>query len=299
LTSIPHISVCICTFRRGTLLPNLFSHVESQRTDGLFTFDLVVVDNDNTRSAERAVQNFAASSRLNVTYCVEPEQNISLARNMALFQASGDLLAFIDDDEVPTTDWLYELFQTRAKYGVDGVLGPVVARFQEVPPQWITKGKFFDRPRRQTGIAVAWPEARTGNVLVAKGILGNLDPPFRPQFGSGGEDVDFFRRLITSGRRFVWCDEAVAYEWVPPSRCTRRFLIGRALLRGSNFPKQSGARLKNILKSVVAVPSYVVALPFLAVAGHHHFVAYLVKLSDHTSRLLAIAGVRLSTQREN
>jgi glycosyltransferase involved in cell wall biosynthesis len=281
------------------LLPNLFSCVESQRTDGLFTYDLVVVDNDNARSAERVVQDFAASSHLKVTYCVEPQQNISLARNRALAQASGDLLAFIDDDEVPASDWLYELFQTRAKSRADGVLGPVVSRFQETPPQWVTKGKFFDRPRRPTSVAVAWPEARTGNVLVAKDILRDLHPPFRPQFGSGGEDVDFFRRLITSGRRFVWCDEAVVYEWVPPSRCTRRFLIGRAVLRGSNFPKQSGARLKNILKSVVAVPSYVVALPFLAMVGHHHFVAYLVKLSDHASRLLALAGVRLATQREN
>jgi hypothetical protein len=74
--------------------------------------------------------------------------------------------------------------------------------------------------------------------------------------------------------------------------------MGRAVLRGSNFPKQSAHRVRNALKSVVAVPCYTLALPFLAVIGHHYFVAYLVKLLDHASRLLALAGVRLSTQRE-
>jgi glycosyltransferase involved in cell wall biosynthesis len=299
VTSLPHITVCICTFKRSALLRDLLAHLESQRTEGLFTLDVVVVDNDSNRSAERTVQTFAARSPLRVTYSVEPDQNISLARNRAVRQASGDLLAFIDDDEVPVSDWLAQLVRTRFRYSVDGVLGPVVTRFQVVPPQWVTRGRFFDRLRHPTGVPVAWPEARTGNVLVARDSLRDLDPPFRPQFGSGGEDVDFFRRLIVSGRRFVWCDEAVVHELVPPSRCTRRFLIGRAVLRGSNFPKQSGARLKNILKSVVAVPCYALALPVLAVMGQHYFVSYLVKLSDHGSRLLAVAGVRLATQREN
>jgi glycosyltransferase involved in cell wall biosynthesis len=299
VASLPHITVCICTFKRSALLRDLLAHLESQRTEGLFTLDVVVVDNDSNRSAEQTVQTFAARSPLRVTYSVEPEQNISLARNRAVRQASGDLLAFIDDDEVPVSDWLAQLVRTHSRYSVDGVLGPVVTRFQVVPPLWVTRGRFFDRFRHPTGVPVAWPEARTGNVLVARDSLRDLDPPFRPQFGSGGEDVDFFRRLIVSGRRFVWCDEAVVHELVPPSRCTRRFLIGRAVLRGSNFPKQSGARVKNILKSVVAVPCYALALPVLAVMGQHYFVSYLVKLSDHGSRLLAVAGVRLATQREN
>ena len=36
-----------------------------------------------------------------VKYCVEPRQNIALARNKALQNAEGDLIAFIDDDEFP------------------------------------------------------------------------------------------------------------------------------------------------------------------------------------------------------
>ena len=38
--------------------------------------------------------------------------------------------------------------------------------------------------------------------------------------------------------------------------------------------------------------------PVLALLGHHHFIAYLVKLLDHSSRLLALAGWPILTQRE-
>ena len=298
MSTRPHISVCVCAFKRSALVLNLLRHLEHQRTDDLFDYDVVICDNDAARSSEEVVTTFAAGSALPVTYCVEPQQNIALARNRSLTHATGDWVAFIDDDETPTDQWLYRLFQTARARGVDGVLGPVLPRYEQEPPSWIVKGRFFDRPRYPTGTPVQWPEARTGNVLLANGVWRTLDPPFRTEFDSGGEDVDFFRELSERGHAFVWCDEAPVHELVPSYRCTRGFLFRRAVLRGSNFPKQSGRRLPSVIKSIIAVPCYTIALPALALVGHHHFVAYLVKLLDHTSRLLALAGLRLSTQRE-
>ena len=296
--ALPHITVAICTFKRSALLPELLGSLERQDTGGLFTHDVVIVDNDAIRSAEQTVTQYAKSARVRIAYDVEPEENIALARNRAVMNAAGDFVAFIDDDEVPDAGWLQALFRTRLAYQAEGVLGPVLARFQSNAPTWVAKGRFFDRPRYATGRPVQWREARTGNVLFSRDVLRHVNPPFRRQFGSGGEDVDFFRRLHDAGCTFVWCDEAIVHEWVPAFRCTRRFLIRRALLRGSNFPKQSAPRTGNVLKSVVAVPSYALALPVLAVLGHHLFVAYLAKLCEHGSRLLALAGMPVMTQRD-
>jgi glycosyltransferase involved in cell wall biosynthesis len=296
--SIPHITVCICTFKRPALLQDLLLKLERQRTDELFTYDVVVTDNDVTRSAESVVMTFASSSRLAVTYCVEPEANIARARNRAVGEARGDLIAFIDDDESPTAEWLYSLLRTREQFQADAVLGPVLGQFQQEPPPWVKKGKFFDRPRYPTGRPITWPEARSGNVLLVRDMLKSVDPPFRPQFATAGEDIDFFRRLADNGYRFVWSDEAVVFEFVPNTRCTRRYLLRRAVLRGSNFPKHPTHRVRNALKSLVAVPCYTVALPVLAVRGQHMFIAYLIKIFDHGSRLLAFAGLPLVTERE-
>ena len=293
-----HISVCICTFKRVELLKQLLERLDNQRTDGLFTYSVVVADNDSLRSAEQVVATFSSTTHLPVTYCVEPQQNIALARNKALEHAKGDFIAFIDDDEFPAEDWLCTLFKAYMMYGVEGVLGPVKPHFESAPPPWVEKGKFFERPIYSSGYEMDWTQARSGNVLFRKDILCPGNPAFQSEFDTAGEDVDFFRRMMERGHKFVWCNEAVVYEVVPSSRCKRSYLLRRALLRGSNFPKHPTHRFANAAKSLIAVPCYAVALPILAVFGHHLFLKYLIKLFDHTSRLFAYLGLRLVTQRE-
>ena len=242
--------------------------------------------------------NYANTSALAITYCVEPEQNIALARNKALEHSRGDYIAFIDDDEYPAKDWLCNLFKACRIYKVDGVLGPVRPYFEHEPPQWAIKGKFFDRPTYDTGRLMDWPETRTGNVLFEKKILGGITGAFNPEFGTGSEDIDFFRRMIEKGHVFIWCNEAAVYELVPPSRSSIRYLLHRALIRGSSFPKRPVHRMRNITKSVIAIPFYTLILPFLAVFGRHLFIKYLIKLIDHVSRILAFLGWRTAGVRE-
>ncbi len=112
---------------------------------------------------------------------------------------------------------------------------------------------------------------------------------FRREFGSGGEDRDFFRRMIDKGFRFVWCAEAPVFEAVTSARCKRSFMLRRALLRGQlpHFTKY------DLAKSLVAVPLYTMTLPFLLLSRHHLFMKYLIKNFDHIGRLLAFCGIYL------
>src|SRR5262249_24944284 len=153
--------------------------------------------------------------------------------NLAWRNATGDLIAFIDDDEFPVRDWLRKLLEALSEFNVAGVLGPVVPHFDYEPPRWVKCGRFFDRPAHHTGYSIPARESRTGNVLINKGIVPAAEEPFREEFGSGGEVVDFFRRLAEKGHEFVRCSEAVTFEEVPPSRCRRGYLLKRALLRGA------------------------------------------------------------------
>ena len=165
------------------------------------------------------------------------------------------------------------------------------------PPAWLKKAGFYDRPRHQSGLVVTWQKSRTGNVLLRRAALERVSPVFDEAFGEGGEDLDFFRRMNAVGHQFVWCDEAPVYETVPPYRWTRRFLVHRALLRGQNTLRQPGNRWKNVAKSLVAAPTYTLALPFLLMAGHHRFMKYTVRLFDHVGRLLALLRLNPVGQR--
>jgi succinoglycan biosynthesis protein ExoM len=289
ISSAPHVSVCICTYQRLSLLRRLLDALRNQDTQGAFTYSVVVVDNDKLRSAEGVVSGFADASGIAIKYCVEPRQNIALARNMAIETVQGDYVAFIDDDEFPTNRWLLTLFEARERFGVDGALGPVKPHFDSAPPRWVVEGRFYDRPSYPTGYVIDGSKGRTGNVLLKKQIFEALDPPFRPEFLTG-EDQDFFRRMIEKGHTFIWCHEAVAYEVVPPVRWSRGFMLRRALLRGATSLRHPSCGAVDIAKSMVAVPVYAALLPVSLILGQGRFMLCLVKMFDHLGKLLALVG---------
>ena len=290
-TGQKHISVCICTFRRPALLRRLLERLEQQRTDGQLTFSVVVTDNDAGRTAQLVVAEFAEANSIAVTYSCEARQNIALARNEALSHAKGDFVAFIDDDEFPENGWLAAMLDVCERYQVAGVLGPVRPHFEEPPPRWIIDGRFCERPEYRTGRLMDWEECRTGNLLVRLRSLDSLQEVFDPKFGSGGEDKDFFMRMMRSGHVFLWCNEGVVYETVPRERWRRGYMIKRAMLRGRNILKHPIGRAGLLVRSAIAGPVYLMVLPFTLILGQHVFMKYCIKFFDHAGRILALLGL--------
>jgi succinoglycan biosynthesis protein ExoM len=298
MNTVPeHISVCICTFRRPAMLKRLLGELALQQTDGQFTYSIVVVDNDDQQSAQPVVMDFAAHFPIEVVYCLESRKNIALARNTVLAHAHGDYIAFIDDDEFPVPEWLRMMLKTCEGYEAAGVLGPVRPHFDEIPPRWIIAGRFCERPEHPTGRVMDWEESRTGNVLFQRRILDGLAQAFNPEFDNGGEDKDFFMRLMRLGHVFRWCNEGVAYETVPPSRWKRSYMLKRALLRGKNILKHPTGRARILFTSALAVPVYFLVLLPTLIMGQHWFMKYCIKLCDHLGRLLAFARLNPVNER--
>jgi glycosyltransferase involved in cell wall biosynthesis len=287
---VPHVCICICTYRRSNILKRLLGALKNQKTEGRFSCSILVVDNDKQESARTIVEEFARESSISTQYLVEARQNIALARNMAAANAKGEYLAFIDDDEIPPPSWLLTLFSAREKFCADGALGPVKPQFDNTPPKWIIDGKFYERRSYPTGFVIDGPKGRTGNVLLKKQIFEYTDPPFRREFITG-EDQDFFRRMIEKGHVFIWCDEAVAYEVIPPVRWSRKFMLKRALLRGEIALLHPTCGAREIAKSIIAVPLYAIVVPLALLQGQGKFMLCLVKMFDHLGKVLALVGV--------
>jgi glycosyltransferase involved in cell wall biosynthesis len=296
------ISICVCSYKRPEMLRKLLGELRRLETRDLFTFSVVVSDNDPEESARAVIGDFSSDYPVRIDYVTEPRRSIALARNAAVAKATGDAIAFIDDDEWPQPDWLHNHVSALQRPGVAGVLGPVRPYFAQPPPRWIIRGRFCERPEHETGFVMPWPDCRTGNVLFKRQILDGVDPVFLPEYGTAGSDVNFFSRMMQKGHIFIWCNEAVVYEEVPPSRWRRRFMLSRALLRGANQARSFSSenpewRFKRLAESLIAVPAYTIMLPFLLLAGHHHFMKYLVKWCDHVARLLGLVGVKLVKER--
>ena len=109
--TVPEVSVCIITFKRARMLAALLEELARQESDGLFRISIVVVDNDREESARETVAAAARTLLIPLSYDVETDQNLSLARNRSVRNATGEYVAFIDDDEVPAPRWLVTLYQ--------------------------------------------------------------------------------------------------------------------------------------------------------------------------------------------
>jgi succinoglycan biosynthesis protein ExoM len=297
----PQICVCICTYKRPRLLGELLGALDRQETAGLFEHTIVVVDNDKSESGRTVVEDESNRLKIPILYLVEPEQNIALARNKAVANAHGDYVAFIDDDELPDSRWLLNMYKALILFETAGVLGPVLPRYDVLPPRWVLNGRFFERPRYFSGYFLDWELTRTGNCLLRRAIFEEKEDWFLPKFGSGGEDRDFFKRMIARGHVFVWCDEAPVYESVLQERMKKRVKLKRALLRGKLTYRSQMNRPEKMLGSMTAVIYYSLGLPLLLLMsplfGFDIFMKNLIRDCDHLGKILAMCKIDLVRER--
>jgi succinoglycan biosynthesis protein ExoM len=289
------IDVCIATFKRPHLLERLLRDLQAQQLPDGTSTHIIVVDNDPQQSAGPVVAAVRAGCT-SVEYLTQPEQNIALTRNCALNRSQGDLIAFIDDDESAPPGWLGALLTTMERHGADVVVGPVMGILPPGAPQWIVKGRFFERPARPSGSRVRG--GGTGNALVkASAVRGKV--AFDPRYGlSGGEDTDFFQRLHLRGAVIVWCQEALLTESVSEDRLTMRWLLNRGFAAGQSYADtidrpHGGLRLpfwvgKRASLTVAASLLTIGCLPFSKALSAR----YAIKLATNLGQLSTILGYR-------
>lgn len=294
-----HVCVCICTYKRPLLLARAIRHVQNQNTDELFDYSIIIIDNDSNETARCVI----SQQYKNIIYDVEPVQNIALARNRAVKNAFGDFIAFMDDDEFPCSRWLLNLYKTQKKYQKAGVLGPVKPHFDGTPPKWLISSGICERPNLTTGTILDSRFTRTGNALIKSAIFKNESNLFDPKFGrTGGEDTDFFRRVIALGNEFVWSSEAVVYEVVPPERWERNFYIKRAFLRGRAnhlhdkiLPLRQ--RAKVLIRSILTFALYSAVLPIFISLGDKVRMNFFDRYFHHAGRIMTACGIVLVSER--
>src|SRR6516164_1901797 len=100
-------SVAICTRNRAELLAECLSAVLIDAGAIAALGELIVVDNGSTDETPEVVERLrVAHPDARLRRLVEPRPNLSLARNLALDEARGAIIAFLDDDAIVHPGWL-------------------------------------------------------------------------------------------------------------------------------------------------------------------------------------------------
>jgi succinoglycan biosynthesis protein ExoM len=294
-----NLSLCICTYRRPERLAALLDDLCRQQ---VLPDEVIVVDNDAAGSARAVVERQrAASAAFPIHYDIQPERGIALTRNRTVAMASGDWVAFVDDDERAPAAWLRQLVDAAARYGADAVLGPVVPVVPDHAPAWIRRGSFYDFPRMASGTIVPLNRLRFGNALLRGAPLRAQPGPFNPAYGlMTGEDGDLLARMVRDGAKVVWCDEAIVTEPVEAARLSLRWLLQRALSGGQEFARKTLAGTYGSVGVVGRVRLFLRALAQLLAAsalallcwplGRHRAAQWLTRAAANLGKLSIFWG---------
>jgi GT2 family glycosyltransferase len=154
---------------------------------------IVVIDGSTDASAE------IASTYEGVRVIETPNRGLSSARNTGLEAATGDIVAYIDDDAVPDPDWLAHLARTFSDGPYAAVGGPNV-----LPPGAGAVAQCVaNAPGGPTHVLISDRDAEHipgCNMAIRRDALERLGG-FDPQFRVAGDDVDVCWRLLDSGHR--------------------------------------------------------------------------------------------------
>jgi len=276
------ISVVIATFNRAELLGECLEHMARQ------TFaagdQVIVVDNGSTDHTAAVIAGAQPRFPVPVHHLVESAPGKSHAVARALDVATGDVLAFTDDDINVAQSWLPAI--RNAMEDSDTVLmgGPVAPRWERKVPAWLSSAA-SGQGRMASPLALLdygaepldlGPRTLLGaNLAVRRSAFQQLGG-FARHLGKlrgtllSGEDHDLCRRIQAAGLRAVYDPRARVAHWVPAERMRVRYYLSWFFWSGiTNAALDTDGRLPR--RAFLGVPLYLFkragAGGFLAIAA--------------------------------
>lgn len=201
-TAAPRISVIVCT-RNGaaTLRPCLESLTHLQYPD----HEVIVIDDGSTDATAEIARNFPG-----VRYEKQEPQGLSVARNRGAEIATGEILAYTDDDCVAEPDWLLHLSLAFDSSEWVAAGGPNIPP----PPRTSVEAVVAAAPGAPMHVMLNDVEAEHlpgCNLAIRKSALleiGGFDPVFR----AAGDDVDICWRLREAGGKLRFAPGAMVWH---------------------------------------------------------------------------------------
>jgi GT2 family glycosyltransferase len=184
----PRISVVVCTYNGGTTLP---ACLEGLRGLQYPDFEVIVVNDGSTDATEEIVKRYG------FRLISMENQGLASARNVGLEAATGEIVAYLDDDACPDPHWLCYLAVSFLRSSHAGVGGP------NIPPP--NGGAVADCVANAPGgpihVLLSDREAEHipgCNMAFWKASLEAIEG-FDRQFRVAGDDVDICWRLQNEG----------------------------------------------------------------------------------------------------
>jgi O-antigen biosynthesis protein len=202
----PRVSVVVCTCNGARTLERCLEELDRVDYPDL---EVIVVDDGSTDAS-------AAIAARHACWLISTEnRGLASARNTGMLAATGEIVAYLDDDAHPDPHWLRYLVLTIEDGDFAGAGGP------NLPPQddGPVARCVAEAPGGPIHVLLSDREAEHlpgCNMAFRRTALERLDG-FDPQFRVAGDDVDICWRLLEAGHRLGFNPAAVVWHSRRPS----------------------------------------------------------------------------------
>jgi len=228
MTSRPDVSVVISTANRSDSLDLTLKSLENQQLPDHVDFEVIVVDNNSNDETRAVVERAAKRGFTRLRYEFEARQGVSYGRNLGIRAARSPILAFTDDDNDVSPDWIATIIETFAKRPDAEIIGgPILPRWPTAPPQWLDRRHWSPVAVVDYGAEAFCSNAAnpvcllTANLAVRRAGFDRVGG-FSPDFPRG-QDHEFLIRFWRGGGQALYLPGLVAYARVQPERLERRY----------------------------------------------------------------------------
>ena len=282
MVASPSVFVAICTCRRLAMLQRCLGSVALGAGQlASESVGVIVVDNAPSGSARKVCEELREALPCVLHFTEEAQPGISFARNRALREAlrlGADLVALVDDDDVPRPDWLRLLIERQAATKADIVFG----RWEPAEQLVLARERCgVAKPPEPEGILDRYGLPQdTNNALLTRRVITIMDDAgelLSPELAlTGGADNDFFIRCLRRGFRVERCPDAVVSGFWEDQRLTARGFLRRAFSGGAkqgmlemrHLPPAELARAKRrAIRKLALVPGKVLGRALWPRAG--------------------------------
>lgn len=249
MTVPPTYTVSLCTHNHADRLARTLAELPSLREPDA-AWELLIVDNASSDSTPELLARHVWPVSWQVRIVREAKLGIAQARNRAVSEARGEYLIFMDDDETVDPDWLRAFEGVIRQHTPDAFGGRIRVLFEDPRPPWLADELLGFLGQLDWG-----NEARrlhdqdtplfTGNFGFRKAIcqdIGVFDVALgrRGAANFGGEDVDFYLRLLQAGYKIWWMPDAIIHHRIQAAKLTRGYFLDLHYRQG----RTQGARTR-------------------------------------------------------
>lgn len=234
------ITVAICTFNRDDMLASTLDSLLACAAPAC-GLEVLVVDNRSTDGTAVIAQSYAARHAA-VRYVFEGEQGLSAARNRAIAEANGELIAFADDDVYFDEGWLRSLEAAFSDDpGLACVGGRVLPHFEAPRPEWLTEQMLWVYGVTRYGEVprdLHAPEIPIGCNMAFRRAAFDRAGTFDRALGRKGqsllsnEESDLFARMAAAGLRVGYAPDMSLRHRVPVARLQKDWVQRRYYWQG-------------------------------------------------------------------